>query len=94
MSIENVPVIDITQLDKPETLAALDAVFFASPSAVTFFTCAVPPAILSGLQRRAVAAAIGPTTNAALLESGWRRIVVAAEPSNEGLASALMAVLR
>ncbi|HOX24471.1 MAG TPA: uroporphyrinogen-III synthase [Candidatus Krumholzibacteria bacterium] len=68
----------------------LDAVVFASGSAVAGFAAAFPA---HGLGERVLAACLGPVTARAAAESGWRRLVVAEQPSAEGLAAILAGAL-
>lgn len=64
---------------------ALDAVIFASPSAVRAVRDACGAAFLG----RAIGVAIGQTTASALREAGARRVEAAEEATDEGLLSAL-----
>lgn len=65
---------------------SLDAVTFASGSAVDGFEAGLPA---HGLHGRILAACLGPVTARAATAAGWRRVVVAREPSAEGLATAI-----
>jgi len=65
---------------------AVDAVTFASGSAVTSFEQGFPG---HGLHAAAAAACLGPVTARAAAAAGWQRIITADEPSAAGLAAAL-----
>ncbi len=67
----------------------LDAVTFMSPSAVRHAARLLGPEGLRGLGDRAVLAAIGPTTVAALLEAGVEPGLVCESPTAEALVEAL-----
>ncbi|MEO8083397.1 MAG: uroporphyrinogen-III synthase [Ardenticatenales bacterium] len=70
----------------------VDAVAFASPSAVRALVDGLSAAARRGLARAALVC-IGPTTAAAVAAAGLSVAVVAAEPSGEGLAAAVVGVL-
>jgi uroporphyrinogen-III synthase len=72
---------------------ALDALTFASPSAVRSFAAGLDAAA-RGACRRALVAAVGPATAAALREAGIEPDAVAASPGAEGLVAALAAAAR
>lgn len=81
---------------RPAVVEALshgvDAVAFASPSAVRALVDGLSAAARRGLARAALVC-IGPTTAAAVAAAGLSVAVVAAEPSGEGLAAAVVGVL-
>lgn len=70
----------------------VDAVTFASPSAVDALDQALEGSLAASLGTRP-AVAIGPTTASALEERGVLRVVVAAETSLDGLVEAVIHVL-
>lgn len=72
-----------------ERLLEMDAALFASPSAVKNLCAAVPPEALDRFRARWRVVVIGETTRRAAADSGFKRIAVAPEPSNEGLLAAL-----
>ncbi len=72
---------------------ALDALCFASPSAVRSFAAGVGPEGLRAA-RDTVVAAIGSVTQAALAESGLEAAAVAAQPAPEAWVEALAAAFR
>jgi uroporphyrinogen-III synthase len=71
-------------LDKGE----VDAVTFASPSAMEGLRRALGSNLFNELARSLPAAAIGPTTAAALRDVGWREVVVGKSPTLEALVDA------
>jgi uroporphyrinogen III methyltransferase/synthase len=72
---------------------ALDALTFASPSAVRSFAACLDPAARAAC-RSALVAAVGPATAAALREAGIPPDAVAARPGADGLIEALAAAVR
>ena len=76
------PVSAVTALEA----GTIDAVTFASPSAVRFLLAGAPGV---DLPRRTVAACIGPVTTRAARDAGWTRICEAAEATSAALAQAL-----
>jgi uroporphyrinogen-III synthase len=66
----------------------LGVVTFASPSAVEAFRAGIGEDLFRILAENVPAAAMGPTTAAALEKAGWGRISVAVEPTLEALADA------
>jgi uroporphyrinogen III methyltransferase/synthase len=72
---------------------ALDALTFASPSAVRSFAAVLDPEAREAC-RRAIVAAVGPATAAALREAGIAPDAVAERPGADGLIAALAAVAR
>jgi len=70
----------------------VQAVTFASPSAMEGLRQGLGDDLFTGLVSAVPAAAMGATTAAALKEAGWKRIEVADEPTLEGLASAAIVV--
>jgi uroporphyrinogen-III synthase len=68
----------------------LDAVTFASGSAVAAFAAGFPD---PGHGENLLAACLGPVTARAAADRGWRRIVTAAEPTAAGLVEALVRAL-
>jgi uroporphyrinogen-III synthase len=67
----------------------VDAMIFASPSAVQNFAALLGPDSVAKLAQQIEFAAIGPTTTEALREAGLRVAMEAAESSAEGLADAI-----
>ena len=81
-------------LDEGACRSAVEAgevqvVTFASPSAMEGLRKGVGENLFSELARSTPAAAMGPTTAAALKEEGWRKVAVAGTPTLEGLADAV-----
>lgn len=85
-----VPVVPTTEARGQVARGAVDAVVFASGSAVAGFAAGFAG---SGLQERALAVCLGPITANDARAAGWRRVVVATEPSDAGLVAALVAAL-
>jgi uroporphyrinogen III methyltransferase/synthase len=86
-------------LDRGSCLAAVDAgevdaVTFASPSAMEGLRQGLGHALFHRVAELTPAAAMGPTTAAALEEAGWSRVVVAKTATMEGLAEAAEAAVR
>ena len=82
-------------LDAAACLGALEsgsvqAVTFASPSAMEGLKKGLGPELFQRLGREVPAAAMGATTAGALEGEGWARIEVAEEPTLEGLAAAAL----
>lgn len=73
------------------TLFEMEAVVFASPSAVKNFTAAVEEDLFLVLRDRWKTVVIGATTEAAAAAAGWLHITVAPVASNEGLVRGLEA---
>jgi uroporphyrinogen-III synthase len=71
----------------------LGVVTFASPSAMEGLRAGVGEDLFRLLADEVPAAAMGPTTAAALDGAGWRRISVATEPTLDGLADAVEAAI-
>lgn len=71
----------------------IDAITFASPSAVRAWSQALSAEEIGDLGRRVVVAAIGETTAVALRTAGWTEFVVAEESSFAGLADCLAEAL-
>jgi uroporphyrinogen-III synthase len=69
---------------------AVDVIVFASPSAFENFRVAVAPAGCAELSNRVQFAAIGPTTAAAIRDSGARVAIEADESSTTGLGDAIL----
>jgi uroporphyrinogen-III synthase len=67
----------------------LDAAALTSPSSAEHLCAALPAAERAALLDGVVFACIGPTTAAALLERGAKRVVEAREQSDEGLVEVL-----
>jgi len=68
----------------------VQVVTFGSPSALNGLREGIGEELFLRLARTLPAAAMGPTTAGALREAGWRRIVVAEEPTLEALAEAAL----
>jgi len=68
----------------------VDVVTFASPSAMDGLRTGLGAELFRRLAREVTAAAMGPTTGAALRDAGWKKIVVARDATLEGLAEAAM----
>lgn len=68
----------------------VQAVTFASPSAMEGLRAGIGESLFERLARETPAAAMGPTTAAALEKAGWHRVVVAETPTLEGLADAAL----
>ncbi|HTV57429.1 MAG TPA: hydroxymethylbilane synthase [Verrucomicrobiae bacterium] len=66
-----------------------DVILFASPSAFRNFAAQFEKAELANLSRRALFAAIGPTTRKAMDELGIDVAIEAADPSSESMAEAI-----
>jgi uroporphyrinogen-III synthase len=82
-------------LDPEACRAAVEAedvqvVTFGSPSALKGLREGIGENLFLRLSRTLPAAAMGPTTAGALREAGWRRIIVAEEPTLEALAEAAL----
>jgi len=67
----------------------VQVVTFASPSAMEGLRKGIGEDLFMELARDTPAAAMGPTTAAALKEEGWLRLAVAEQPTLEGLADAV-----
>jgi len=83
----------VVPLDRSSCLASVDAgevdvVTFASPSAMKGLREGLGDELFRRLARGTPAAAMGPTTAAALEEAGWTHVVVAESPTMVGLAAA------
>jgi uroporphyrinogen-III synthase/AcrR family transcriptional regulator len=76
----------VKELRRVLTAEKIDAITFASPSAVDVFTEAIRGLAEWGAPRLA---AIGPTTSEALKAKGFPEVIVASEPGFEALARAL-----
>jgi uroporphyrinogen-III synthase len=72
----------------------VNVILFASPSAFENFRAAVAPADVTELSSRVHFAAIGPTTAAAIRESGARVAIESNESSASGLAKAIAGYYR
>lgn len=73
---------------------AADALTFTSPSTVTFFVRSVGANIWDAMPESVVVASIGPTTTAALKDSGRPPDCQAAEATVDALADAVMSALQ
>ncbi len=70
--------------------AGVDAVTFLSPSAVESLIATLDPAGLGPALRRVMAVCIGPTTAAAALGAGFRRVHTATRPEKAAVAEAVL----
>lgn len=89
----------VMPMDRASCLASVDAgevdaVTFASPSAMEGLRRGLGDGLFHRLARSTPAAAMGPTTAAALGEAGWTRVVVAESPDMRGLAEAAERAVR
>ena len=67
----------------------IDVVVFASPSAALAFAEVYPAGRLGTLSDRAAVAVIGPTTERAVRDLGWKPVVVAGDSTMPGLLRAI-----
>ena len=67
----------------------LDAAALTSPSSAEYLCAALPAGERAALLDRVLFACIGPTTAAALIELGAKRVVEAREQSDQGMVDAL-----
>jgi uroporphyrinogen-III synthase len=63
-------------------------VTFASPSALNSFRNQIEVEVFHRLRKEVPAATMGPTTQAALREAGWKKVAVAETPTLEALVAA------